>query len=183
MRSRFPLHRSFLYDAHDGFLGRGIGDGVRPAVTDDEKGRIGAVVLIPSRQQVDVGDELHRPGGPNGGASDGDAQLECPALLDGEEYPEQQPEEEMEDRADDAGEDGAVQAAAIHHGVVVEQRCAADCDRQEHAERGAVYEVDPAVALAAVLRQDHATFALLVQEGREPTHTDTCIARRAIRHT
>lgn len=39
----------------------------------------------------------------------------------------------MKDRADDAGEDSAVQATAVHHGVIVEQRCAADRDRQEHA--------------------------------------------------
>lgn len=44
----------------------------------------------------------------------------------------------MDYRADDAGEDRAVQATAIDHGVVVEQRGAADCDRQEHDQGGAV---------------------------------------------
>lgn len=79
----------------------------------------------------------------------------------------------MQDHADDAGEDGAVQTTAIHHRVIVEQRRAADHDRQEHDERGAMRQIDPAVTLAAVLRQDHATLAFLIQERREPAHHDT----------
>lgn len=170
MRSGFPLHGGLLYHAHDGPLRRGVGDGVSSAVTDDEQGRVGAVIVIPRREQVDVGHEFDRPRGPHGGASDGHAQLEYPPLLDGEEYPEQQPEEEMQDHADDAGEDGAVQATAIHHRVIVEQRRAADHDRQEHDERGAMRQIDPAGALTSVLRQDHATLAFLIQERREPAH-------------
>jgi len=70
----------------------------------------------------------------------------------------------MEYRADDAGENGAVQAAAVDHGVVIEQGHAADCDRQEHDQRGAMRQIDPAVALAALPREDYATLAFLVQE-------------------
>lgn len=88
LRSGFSLHGSLLYYAHDGSLRRGIGDGVSSAVTDNEQRRAGTVIIVPRREQVDVGHELDRPRGSHGGASDGHAQLERPSLLDGEEYPE-----------------------------------------------------------------------------------------------
>jgi len=88
LRSGFPLHGGLLYHAHDGPLRRGVGDGVSPAVTDDEQRCAGALVVVSRREQVDVGHEFDRSRGPHGGSSDGHAQLERPSLLDGEEYPE-----------------------------------------------------------------------------------------------
>lgn len=170
MRSRLPLHRGLLYNGHNGSFRRGVGDGVGPAVTDNEQGRAGAVVVVPGGEQVNIGHELDRPRGSQGRATDGDAQFERPMLLDGEEYPEQQPEKQMEYRADDTGEDGTVQTAAVHHGVVVEQRCAADRDRQEHDQGGAMRQIYPAVTVAALPRQDYATLAFLIQERCEPAH-------------
>jgi len=89
LRSCLPFHRSFLYNTHDGPLRRAVGNGVSPAVTNDEQGCAGAVVVVPGGEQVNIGHELDRSRGPQSGAADGHAQLEHPVLLDGEEYPEQ----------------------------------------------------------------------------------------------
>ena len=85
-----------------------------------------------------------------------------------EKDPQEQPEEQVKNRCDDAGQDRAIETATVDDDVVVEQRRAADRDRQEHAERGAVNEIYPAVAASVLLRQDNTTLSLLVQKRREP---------------
>ena len=48
---------------------------------------------------------------PDCSPADGDPELECPALLNGEEEPHNDPEEEVEDGGDHAREHGAVQGS------------------------------------------------------------------------
>lgn len=90
----------------------------------------------------------------------------------------------MQNGGDDAGQDGAVQAAAVHDGIVVEQRRMAHGESQQDAQGCAVRKVTPS-AVSSFPQDHHFSFPLGVEEGIEPAHaqrisfTLTPISRRS----